>query len=147
MDTATHSVPSISPAELALRLARSDAPLLLDVRRPEKFRASPRILPGAWWCAPDDVAEFSVQQAPREVVVYCVYGHNVSEDAVRVLRAAGWNAYQLAGGIEGGQDGVDTPESIALWRASALPAVTKRVDWCVEREAGNNEGQPWKPAP
>ncbi|UUZ78126.1 hypothetical protein LP414_15600 [Polaromonas sp. P1(28)-13] len=28
----------------------------------------------------------------REVVVYCVYGHNVSADAVATLRAAGWNA-------------------------------------------------------
>lgn len=134
MDTAITSVFSISPASLSLRLGRPDAPVLLDVRRPERFVSSPRILPGARWCAPEGVAEFSAQYAPSEVVVYCVYGHNVSEDAVRVLRAAGWDAYQLAGGIEGGQDGTDTPEAIARWRASDLPTVTKRADWGVTGE-------------
>jgi rhodanese-related sulfurtransferase len=108
--------------------------MLLDVRRPEKFAASPLLLPGAQWCAPEAVAALAAQHTPREVVVYCVYGHNVSFDAVRLLRAVGWDAFQLAGGIEGGQDGVDTPEAICSWRASTLPTVTKRADWGVTGE-------------
>ncbi len=71
---------------------RADAPLLLDVRREAKFRESPRLLAGARYCAPEDVAAFAASQPPREVVAYCVYGHNVSADAVGELRAAGWNA-------------------------------------------------------
>ena len=78
------------------------------------------MLAGALRSKPEDVAAFAASQPPRDVVVYCVYGHNVSEEAVAELRAAGWNASALAGGIEGGEDGVDTPQNIAAWRASAL---------------------------
>lgn len=134
MDTSILSVPPISPQELAARMGRADAPLLLDVRREGKFLESPHLLAGAWRCAPEDVASFAASQPPREVVVYCVYGHNVSTDAVTALRAAGWNAYALAGGIEGGEDGVDTPQDIAQWRAQRPLTLTKRPDWGVTGE-------------
>jgi rhodanese-related sulfurtransferase len=138
VDTSHTSVPSpfssISPQELAARMGRADAPLLLDVRRREKFLASPQLLAGALYCAPEQIAGFAAAQPPREVVVYCVYGHNVSEDAVATLRAAGWNARQLAGGIEGGEDGVDTPQDIAAWRAQHLPTMRKWPDLGVSGE-------------
>lgn len=134
MDTSTLSVPLISPQELAARMGRPDAPLLLDVRREGKFRESAYLLAGARRCKPEDVAAFAASQPAREVVVYCVYGHNVSADAVTELRAAGWNAYALAGGIEGGEDGVDTPQDIAQWRAQRPAAVTRRPDWGVTGE-------------
>ena len=92
------------------------------------------MLAGALRCKPEDVAAFAASQPPRDVVVYCVYGHNVSEEAVAELRAAGWNASALAGGIEGGEDGVDTPQNIAAWRASALLTLKKRPDWGVTGE-------------
>jgi rhodanese-related sulfurtransferase len=119
---------SISPDELRALLGRADAPLLLDVRRPPKFRASDRMLPGALYCAPEAVAEFAAARAPRDVVTYCVYGHEVSHVAAQVLRDAGWNARWLAGGIEGGEPGVDAEEAIAGWRAHPLPTVPKRPD-------------------
>lgn len=134
MDTSTLSVPSISPQELAARMGRADAPLLLDVRRKGKFLESPHLIAGAQRCAPEDVTSFAASQPPREVVVYCVYGHNVSADAVTELRAAGWNAYALAGGIEGGEDGVDTPQDIAQWRAQRPVTVVKRPDWGITGE-------------
>lgn len=134
MDTSTLSVPFISPHELAARMGRADAPLLLDVRREAKFRESPHLLAGARYCAPEDVAAFAASRPPREVVVYCVYGHNVSEDAVTELRAAGWCAYALAGGMAGGEDGVDTPQDIAQWRAQRPVTVVKRPDWGVTGE-------------
>ena len=140
MDTALNSVPpfTISPRQLAAHLGSADAPWLLDVRREEKFRESPRLLAGAQRCRPEAVAAFAASQPPREVVAYCVYGHIVSEDAVTTLRAAGWNARQLAGGIEGGEDGVDAPQDIAAWRAQRLPTVVMRPDlgvtgWQVSR--------------
>lgn len=134
MDTSTLSVPFISPQDLAARMSRADAPLLLDVRREAKFRESPQLLAGARYCAPEDVAAFAASQPPREVVAYCVYGHNVSADAVTELRAAGWNAYALAGGIRGGEEGVDTPQDIARWRAQRPPTIAKRPDWGVTGE-------------
>ena len=129
------SVPTITPAELARRLGRPDAPLVLDVRRPPKFNESPPRLAGAVYCEPEQVAEFAARHPAREVVVYCVYGHNVSADAVTALRAAGWSAWQLMGGIEGGEDGVDAPANIARWRADAVMAVRKRPDLGVTGEA------------
>ncbi len=118
MDTASLSVPSISPASLRARQGRADAPLVLDVRREAKFADSPRLLAGALRCPPESVAQFAATEPPREVVVYCVYGHNVSADAVATLRAARWPAVALAGGIEGGEDGVDAPHAIAARNAA-----------------------------
>jgi rhodanese-related sulfurtransferase len=126
---------SISPTELTARLGRADAPLLLDVRRPERFAESPWLLPGARHCAPDDVAALAKSEPPREAVVYCVYGHNVSADAVRTLRAAGWDARALEGGIEGGEPGVDPEADIARWRAAPVPRIRKRPDLGVTGEA------------
>ena len=115
-------------------MGRADAPLLLDVRREGKFRESPRMLAGARRCAPEDVAALAASEPAREVVAYCVYGHNVSADAVVALRAAGWDARLLAGGFEGGEAGVDTPQDIAQWRADQPPTVLKRPDWSVTGE-------------
>lgn len=126
--------PSLSPTDLQARLGRPDAPLLLDVRRRPRFAESDWLLPGATYCAPEDVAAFAKSETPREVVVYCVYGHNVSQDAAAALRAAGWNASFLAGGIEGGEPGVDAPDALAAWRAAPAPRMRKRPDLGVTGE-------------
>ncbi len=134
MDTVLSSVPSISPEELVARMGRADAPLLLDVRREGKFAESPLMLAAARRCAPEAVAALAAAGPAREVVVYCVYGHNVSADATALLRAAGWDARVLAGGIEGGEDGVDNAEDIVRWRSTPLPTLRKRADWGVSGE-------------
>jgi rhodanese-related sulfurtransferase len=131
VDTASHS---ISPEQFIAALGRPDAPLVLDVRREERFAQSPLILPAARRCAPEDVARFAASTPPGEAVVYCVHGHELSHEAARVLREAGWNARFLAGGIEGGEDGVDTPASIAAWRSAGLPRLRKRPDLGVTGE-------------
>jgi rhodanese-related sulfurtransferase len=131
VDTDSHS---ISPEQLSPLIGRADAPLLLDVRRAARFDDSEVILPGALRCAPQEIASFASSHPPREVVVYCVYGHEVGRDAARALREAGWKARFLAGGIDGGQEGVDAPEQIAQWRAHALPTLRKRPDLGVPGE-------------
>jgi Fe-Mn family superoxide dismutase len=50
--------------------------------------------------------------AQRELLVYCVYGHEVSRVAALRLRAAGLHARYLLGGIEG-------------WRAAGRPLDAK----------------------
>ncbi len=128
MDTAMTTPFSISPSDLLPRIGTAHAPVLLDVRRDPAFNASPHMIAGAERCAPQDVAAWGAANAHlkgNEVIVYCVYGHNVSADACKELRALGFDAVALAGGIQGGEDGVDSPEDIAAWRASALPRQAK----------------------
>ncbi|HEY8356067.1 MAG TPA: chromate resistance protein ChrB domain-containing protein [Ramlibacter sp.] len=132
MDTAS---PFISPAELAPLLGRADAPLLLDVRRRERFAASDTLLAAARWCAPEAVAALVADEPARDVVVYCAYGHEVSQDAAQALRAAGWRARFLRGGIHGGEAGVDPQGDVDAWRAVPLPKVRKRPDLGVTGES------------
>ena len=86
------------------------------------------MIAGAQRCAPQDVAAWAAAheaQRGKTVVVYCVYGHNVSHEAWSQLRTLGFDALALAGGIQGGEDGVDAPSDIALWRATVLPHQAK----------------------
>ena len=119
----------ISPQEFASRLGHADAPLLLDVRPQARFDASPRMLMGAQRCPADQIPTFAaalfVSNPHQEIVAYCVYGHHVSKGAAAALRAAGLNARALAGGFEGGEDGVDSAHEIAQWRSAQLPTVAK----------------------
>jgi hypothetical protein len=62
VDTA---LPSISPSEIHRLIGRSDAPLLLDVRRPERFAASDTMLPGAVRCRPEDIGHWRSAPLPR----------------------------------------------------------------------------------
>jgi rhodanese-related sulfurtransferase len=125
---------AISPEQFAASLGRADSPLVLDVRRRPKFAESESLLPGARHCAPENVVRFAAEHPPGDIVVYCVYGHEVGQDAARTLREAGWNARYLAGGIEGGQEGVDAPQAVSGWRAHAAPRLRKRPDLGVTGE-------------
>lgn len=135
MDTQNSSIfSSISPKAFNARLGRADAPLVLDVRRQARFDESPRLLACAQRCAPEDVAAFAAARPAGEVLAYCVYGHNVSEEAATALQTAGWRARAIAGGIEGGQDGEDDGQTIAQWRAEPPLTFAKRADWGVTGE-------------
>ena len=136
MDTATLS-PSISPAQLAACIGRPDAPLLLDVRRTPVFQQSQWLIAGARHCAPEAVAALAATGAPRSVVVYCAFGHGVGSSAAATLNEAGWDARWLAGGIEGGEPGVDDPQEIAGWRAAAPLRIRKRPELGVSGQGGS----------
>ena len=103
---------SISPQELAARLARADAPLVLDVRRDVRYAEAASVLPNAQRCDPNEVPQLARSGPPRDVVVYCVHGLEVGRLAAEQLRAQGWNASFLEGGIEG-------------WETAGLPTVPK----------------------
>ena len=60
------------------------------------------------------------------------YNRNIA--AVTTLQAAGWNAHRVTGGIEGGQDGVDDAQTMALWRAHPPLSFVRRADWGVTGE-------------
>ena len=95
-----HAVHQASDA-LAAGHADVAGKLVLDVRRAGVFEAAQSVIPGASWRDPAAVAEWA-QAIPRdaEVLVYCVYGHEVGRATAMRLRAAGLNARFLEGGID-----------------------------------------------
>lgn len=75
---------------------------LLDVRRRAVYEAAPETIDGAQWRDPACVDEWADELGPgRQVVVYCVHGHEVSRRTALRLRAHGVQARFLAGGMDG----------------------------------------------
>ncbi len=90
-----------------------DGALLLDVRRAGVFNSAASMIPGARRRDPESVARWGAElPRDREVIVYCVYGHEVGRATALRLRAAGVNARFLRGGIDG-------------WQSAGRPLVTK----------------------
>lgn len=89
--------------------------LVIDVRRAGVFEKAGAMIPGARWCDPAQVSAW-VAECPkdREVVVYCVYGHEVGRATAMRLRAAGVRARYLAGGFDG-------------WKAAGRPVADKPI--------------------
>lgn len=74
----------------------------IDVRRAGVYNAATTILPNAPWRDPVAIDAWAGElPTDEEVVVYCVYGHEVSRSAALRLRAAGIKARFLQGGIDG----------------------------------------------
>ncbi|MEY8689250.1 MAG: Fe-Mn family superoxide dismutase [Leptothrix sp. (in: b-proteobacteria)] len=83
-------------------LAKAPQALVLDVRRAGVFEQASKVLPGSRWADPALVDQWASElAAAQEVVVYCVYGHEVGRSTALRLRAAGLNARFLLGGIDG----------------------------------------------
>lgn len=97
-------------------VAHAEVPgaLLLDVRRASVFEQATQMMAGARWHNPATVEQWACD-LPRNqpVVVYCVYGHEVSRATVLRLRAAGVDARYLRGGLDG-------------WQAAGLALVDKQ---------------------
>jgi adenylyltransferase/sulfurtransferase len=90
---------------LAERLAKHEDFDLIDVREPYEWQIAR--LPGARLIPLGELAgTMSSLDSTREIVVYCRSGAR-SADATRHLRAAGFRASNLAGGILRWSDEVD----------------------------------------
>ena len=101
----------ISATDLRQSLRGTEPPLVIDVRREPRFRESPYFLKGALRRDPDTLAQWK-DSLPRAagVVVYCVHGHEVSQNAAKAL-----GARYLEGGIE-------------AWREAGLDLLAKPVN-------------------
>jgi rhodanese-related sulfurtransferase len=88
---------SVSPAALRQSLRSNQPPLVIDVRRPERFLESTYLIRGALRRDPGKTDQWKAT-LPKgaDVVVYCVHGHEVSQNAARAL-----GARFIEGGIEG----------------------------------------------
>ncbi|NNH33547.1 superoxide dismutase [Rhizobium sp. SEMIA 4085] len=107
-DDGTHAV---APEDLKERLDRKEDVVLLDVCLAEDLAKRSDMLPGAQLRAPEKIADWA-DDLPRDkaIVVYCLYGFQVSGDASAELRHRGFDARILAGGI-------------AAWHAIGAPTV------------------------
>lgn len=92
----------ITPAELALWQRSGFAHTLIDVRRAAKRNSEGDQIAGGPWLDPALWLDWKdrFQNAPSPVVVYCAYGHEISQGLTAALRAMGADARQLEGGIE-----------------------------------------------
>jgi rhodanese-related sulfurtransferase len=109
----------ISAPDLFARLGRADAPLVLDVRRPEIVDASGELMPSARIRAlPDAIDEAFDEHGGRLVAVTCAHGHNRSQHVVARLRARGVEAAAVVDGYDG-------------WRAAGLPLVKRSAQGVV----------------
>ena len=100
---------TLTCAALSALVARRESVTVLDVRRQPAFEADPRLILGAVWKDPEQVTNWAAElNQERSIVVYCVHGHEVSHGAVDRLRALGFQAALLEGGIE-------------AWKASGGP--------------------------
>ena len=87
--------------------------VLLDVRRAGVFAQAATMIPGARWVDPAAVACWAAElPADQEIIVHCVYGHEVGRATALRLRGAGLRARFLRGGIDG-------------WQAAGRPLVAK----------------------
>jgi superoxide dismutase, Fe-Mn family len=78
--------------------------MVLDVRRAGVFAQASTMIAGARWCDPAAVGAWCTEMpAGRELIVYCVHGHEVSRATAMRLSAAGLNARYLRRGIDGWQ--------------------------------------------
>ena len=87
---------SITPAALQQSLGSGQPPLLIDVRKEPTFLGAPDLIRGALRRDPAKVLDWSKSlPAAASVVVYCVHGHEVSQNTAKAI-----GARYLEGGIE-----------------------------------------------
>ena len=92
---------SISPEKLVAARNAVVAPLLIDVRREAVFQSATDLIAGALRHDPATVAVWAASLPPAQlIVVYCVHGHEVSQNAAKALRERGMPAQFLEGGLE-----------------------------------------------
>jgi rhodanese-related sulfurtransferase len=125
----------ISTADLRQSLRSSQPPLVIDVRRRPRFLESPYLVKGALWRDPDQVEEWK-KTLPRaaSVVVYCVHGHEVSQNVAKAL-----GARYLEGGIEhwreeGGETAAKPRDAATRWVTRERPKIDRiACPWLIRR--------------
>ncbi len=129
---------AVSPSELSRRLAAFPGVAVVDVRRAHAFAEDPHVIPGALRRLPEAVADWADElERWRDVVVYCVAGHEVGSGVAAELRARGLAARHLAGGLaawreSGGRVVPHAPPS--RWVTRARPKIDRiACPWLVRR--------------
>ncbi|MEA3191919.1 MAG: hypothetical protein QOD26_252 [Betaproteobacteria bacterium] len=104
------TVSSISAEQLRTDLKGRAPPIVIDVRRRPAFTASREMLGGALRRDPEQIGVWARSlPSASSVVVYCVHGHEVSQNAAAALADTGMQARYLEGGLEEGWKGMERP--------------------------------------
>ena len=90
----------LAPEALKAWLDRGEDLVLLDICLAEDMAKRHDLIPGALVRPPEEIGDW-ISTLPRDkpIVAYCVYGFQVSGNAVKTLRAQGYDARSLSGGI------------------------------------------------
>jgi len=127
--------PAISATSLRQSLASARPPLVIDVRKAPTFLGAPDLIKGALRRDPLRAVEWG-RSLPRDadVVVYCVHGHEVSQNAATALGAkyleGGLEAWRAAGGeLSGKPKGASS-----RWVTRERPKIDRiACPWLVKR--------------
>jgi rhodanese-related sulfurtransferase len=129
------SVASVTAAALRHALQSDHPPLVIDVRRQERFLDSEYLIKGALRRDPARVAGWKeTLPAQRQAVVYCVHGQEVSQNAAKAL-----GMRYLEGGIEAwraAEGSLDTkPKGTATrWVTRERPKIDRiACPWLIRR--------------
>lgn len=91
---------AIDPAELQQLLEQGADITILDVRRREDREDVEHPIPGAEWKDPEKIDEWCGELVEcRQVIVYCVKGQHVGNNARDYLRSRGIPSRSVEGGI------------------------------------------------
>jgi rhodanese-related sulfurtransferase len=125
----------VTAAALRQSLRADRPPLVIDVRRNERFRESPYTIQGALHRDPATVDQWKrTLPAAASVVVYCVHGHEVSQNVAKTL-----GARYLEGGIEhwkadGGELFAKPTGAATRWVTRERPKIDRiACPWLVRR--------------
>ena len=89
--------------------ATANLPQVIDVRRAEDYAAAADMVEGAAWRDPARLGDWSGDLDARQpVLVYCLKGLDIGRSAALALRARGFDARYMVGGVN-------------AWRAAGLP--------------------------
>lgn len=133
------SDPTLTVVQLADQLQqRWPPPVVVDVRRAAAFERDPVRIPGSIRRLPEAVATWVQDIEPwRPVVVYCVHGHEVSQNAASALHAAGLDARFLIDGLEGWKAArlaVEPVTAPTQWVTRARPKIDRiACPWLIRR--------------
>jgi phage shock protein E len=101
--------PSISPKDLEARIAKGDAPLVVDVRTPQEYAAGH--IPGAINIPHEQVASRVAELSGKgEVAMYCMKGPRARLGEAAFVGAGGKDVLHIEGGF-------------AAWESAGLPVV------------------------
>jgi rhodanese-related sulfurtransferase len=126
---------SVSAASLRSSLASARPPLVIDVRKGPTFLSAPDLIRGALRRDPLRVADWAkTLPGEAQVVVYCVHGHEVSQNTAKAL-----GARYLEGGIEawragGGELSAKPKGASSRWVTRERPKIDRiACPWLVKR--------------